>query len=218
MKRVLTTSFLSCPVSKVTSIGPPAVQEPHQEQEAIITEAIATTTAAPTKVRKGGSITFDKQMMNELLSQHSDPFVNMSFVLGTFPPASTALSQSTATYRESRATRETEILAQIEAEMEAAAHGGNSKCATTVVDPTPLAVTSSGDTLVGTSAPVPPPVVDPTPPTPREENIPLSSSSEEYIDIMPSSEEDPPKGTGSKQKTVSGSSGSTLKRKPKKKK
>ena len=56
--------------------------------------------------------------------------------------------------------------------------------------------------------PIPPPVVDPTPPTPPEENIPLSSSSEEYIDIMPLSEEDPPKGTGSKRKTVSGSSGS----------
>ena len=118
-------------MSKATLTAPPVVQEPHQEQEAIITEAIATTIAAPTEVTQGGSITFDGQMINELLSQHSDPFVDMSFVLGTFPPASIASSQSTATYRESRAAREAEILAQIEAEMEATAHGGNSECAMT---------------------------------------------------------------------------------------
>lgn len=90
MKCVLATSSLPCPVTEVTLTAPPATQEPHQVQKAIITETITTTAAVPIEVTQGSLLSFDEQMMNELLGRHSDPFADLPFVLSGLLPTSSA--------------------------------------------------------------------------------------------------------------------------------
>ena len=93
--------------------------------------------------------------------------------------------------------------------MAATAHGGSFGGGMAAPGPAPLRMISPGGTVFITSMPILPSVLDPVPPTPPAGSIPIHSSLEEDVDIMPSPEDQPPKSKGSKRKGSGGSSGST---------
>lgn len=207
-------------MSEVTPTAPPAIQESHLAQEAIITEAITTTAVAPIEVTQGGSISFDEQMVNELLGQHSDPSADMPFIISGLSPVSSSSMQTTDAPSQAQSIRDEEILAEINAELEAAGRSGNAGSETAVHSPAPLRMVSPGGTVVDTHVFVPSSVADPVPPTPSVGSMHLGSSSEEDVDIMPPAGEQPSESKPSKRRisVSSESEGEPLKRRPKKKK
>ena len=157
-------------------------------------------------------------MMEELLGHHSDPFADLPFVMGGTIPMTSSLAPTAGVPDDAQTLHEEEIIAEINAEMEAAARGSDFGGGMDGPSPAPLRMISLGGTVIETSAPAPLPSVDPVPPTPPAGSIPIHLSSEDEVDIMPPTGDRPPKGKGSKRKLSGSSSGSTPKGKPKKKK
>ena len=199
-------------------VVPPVAQESYLTQEAIVTKVTTVATTAPLDEMQGSTLVFDEQMMEELFRRHSDPFADLPFEMGGSAPATSSSMPTADAPSGARAVTEEEMFAQIDAEMAAAAHGGSFGGGMAAPGPAPLRMLSPGGTVFITSVPIPPSVLDPVPPTPPVGSIPIHSSSEEDVEIMPSPGDRPPKGNGSKRKNSGGSSGSTPRRKPRKKK
>ena len=205
----------------MTGVAPAArltAQESGQAPEAIISEATSVAAMTPVGVTQGSSLSFDEQMINELLGRQSDPFADLPFGLGGFSSTSDTSTQTITTHSEARAQREAAMLAEINAEMAAAVHGGDVDGGAAGRCPTPLMIVSPGGTLIDTNVPVPPPAAESVPPTPPVGSIPIESSSDEDVDIMPSPEGSLPKEKGSKRKGTGGSSSSSRKKKLRKQK
>ena len=202
----------------VALAAPLTIQESDQAPGAIISEATSVAALAPVGVTQGSSLSFDEQMINELLGRQSDPFADLPFGLGGFTATSDTSSQTTTAPSEARARREAAMLAEINAEMAAAAHGGEVDGGAAAQCPTPLMTVSPGGTLTDTNVLASPPAAESVPPTPPTGRIPIESSSDEDVDIMPSPEGSLPKEKGSKRKGTGGSSSSSRKKKLRKQK
>lgn len=164
-----------------TSVVPSATQEPHQEQEATITEATTTTATAPADGVQGRTLTFDEQMMRELLGHHSDPFADLSFVMGGVAPVSSSSDPAASASGDAHTTHEEKIIAEINVEMEAAARASSFGGEMAGPSPAPLRMFSPEGTVVDTNVPHPPANIDPIPPTPAPRNIPIHLSSERKL-------------------------------------
>ena len=90
----------------VAPAAPLTIQESGQAPGAIISEATSVAAIAPVGVTEGSSLSFDEQMINELLGRQSDPFADLPFGLGGFTATSDTSSQTTTTPSEARAQRE----------------------------------------------------------------------------------------------------------------
>ena len=209
MKKLLIT-YCFC---LVTEVAPTVTaQESSQKVKAIATETTAIT-AVSIEAAQGSGLSLEEQMVSELLGEQGGYSTDLQFIIVSDPlPASSSSMQVADAPSQAQATREEEILAEISAEIEAAGHSGSAGGSTTAHSPASARVVSSGGTI-------PSSVTDPVPPTPPAGSLPVDSSSEEDIDIMPPAEESPPKRRHSKRISVaSDSDEEPLTRKTKKKK
>ena len=191
--------------------APPASQASHQAHVAIVTEATMTSSVVGGE-GEADTLSFDTQMIEELLNQPNDPFIDPSFSMSGATPAISVSMPVINISSAAQVSREDEILAEINAEMAAVTAG---------MDPSghaPLMMISPGGTVIITSAPVPPPATDFIPPAPPSERISVASSSEEEVDIMSPSEGKSEKSKRRRKKLGSSSSGTSSKKKPRKKK
>ena len=204
----------------MTESDAPALPIPHTSQPmqgAVVTEAI-TTTAVAGEMGEGSSISFDVQMIEELLKQPCEPFTDPSFAMGGVAPTFSSFMPTVSVSSVARSSREEEILAEISAEMAAVMTAGDSGGDVAPPSLTPSMVTSPTSTVITSSVEASPPVTASPPPVRPHKRISIPSSSEEDVDIMPDPEDAPKKDKKSRRKPGSGSSGSTPKKRPRKKK
>ena len=210
MKKLLIT-YCFC---LVTEVAPTVTaQESSQKVKAIATETTAVT-AVSIEAAQGSGLSLEEQMVSELLGEQGGSFSDLPFIIvSSLPPSSSSSMQAEDAPSQAHATRDEEILAEINAEIEAAGQSDSIGSSTAARSPAPLRVESSGGIIT-------PLVVDPVPPTPPVESLHVDSSSEEDIDIMPPAEESPPKRRHSKRISVASDSDNDepLIRKTKKKK
>ena len=138
-------------------------------------------------------------MASELLGQHGGFSTDLSFIVSDLPPTSSSSMQTADAPSQAQTIRDEEILAEIQAQLEAAGHSGSAGGSATAHSSTPARIVPSGGTISIS-------VTDPVPPTPPAGSLPVDSSSEEDIDIMPPAEESPPKRRHSKRISVASDS------------
>lgn len=195
----------------------PIPQTSQPMQGAVVTEAI-TTTAITSEMGEGSSISFDVQMIEELLKQPCEPFHDPSFTMGGVAPTFSSFMPTASVSSTARSSREEEILAEISAEMATVTTVGGSGGDVAPPSLTPSIVTSLTGTTITSSVEALPPVTASPPPVRPHKRISIPSSSEEDVDIMPDPEDASKKDKKSHKKPGSESSGSTPKKKPRKKK
>ena len=182
----------------------------------VVTEAISTA-AMVGDIGEGGSMSFDVQMFEELFGHPLAPVPDLSFATSGAAPVSSSIVTTTGVPSAAQLSREEEILAEISAEM----------AKTVTVGPDGDAVPSSlsslmmispGGTVIVSSVAEHVSVTAPMPSVRPHKRISIPSSSEEDVDIMPEPEDVPKKGKKSRMKPGSGSSGSTPRKKHRRKK
>ena len=157
-------------------------------------------------------------MIEELLKQPCEPFIDPSFAMSGVAPTFSSFMPTVNVSSAARSSREEEILAEISTEMAAVTTVDGSGSDVAPPSLTPLTVTSPAGTAITSSAEAPPPVTASLPPVRPHKRISIPSSSEEDVDIMPDPEDAPKKDKKPRKKPGSGSSGSTPKKRPQKKK
>jgi hypothetical protein len=178
----------------VTGVAPTVVAEESSRGDKAIATETTVVTAVSAEAVQGGSLSADEQMVSELLGEQGGSFSDLPFIIvSSLPPSSSSSMQAEDAPSQAHATRDEEILAEINAEIEAAGHSGTVSGSTAAQSPAPATVAPSGGT-VSTS------VTDPVPPTPPAGSLHVDSSSEEDIDIMPPAEEPPPERRHSKRR------------------
>jgi hypothetical protein len=102
---------------------PSATQEEHQEQEAIMTEAMTTTTIASTEEVHVSAFIFNEQMVEELLGPQSDPLSDLPFVMGESVFTTSSSSPSASIPPDTQPAHDEAIMVEIDVEMASAALG-----------------------------------------------------------------------------------------------
>ena len=109
----------------MTGVAPTvAAQESSRGDKAIATETTVVT-AVSAETTQGGSLSADEQMVSELLGEQGGSFSDLPFIIvSSLPPSSSSSMQAVDAPSQAHATRDEEILAEINAEIEAAGHSG----------------------------------------------------------------------------------------------
>ena len=162
-------------------------------------------------------MSFDVQMFEELFGHPLDPIPDLSFTTSGAAPVSSSIVLTTSVSGAAQLSREEEILAEISAEMATTVTVGPG-CDAAPSSLSSLMMISPGGTVTVSSVADQVHVTAPVPPAHSHRRISVPSSSEEDVDIMQDPEDVPKKGKKSRRKPGSGPSGSTPRKKHRRKK